>query len=83
MVSALSLVVLTADGALTKLLVLSNGVSGTGRAENHPLNLNRIMPAEESGWWPRRSLRSLIPKERLHDLFSRACRPRRRPAYDY
>ena len=49
MVSALSLVVLTADGALTKLFVLSNGVSGKSRAENHSLNLNRIMPAEESG----------------------------------
>ena len=40
---------LTAVKALSRLTPLSNGVSGIGRAENHPLNLNRIMPAEESG----------------------------------
>lgn len=40
---------LTAGKALTRLTALSDGVSGTGRAENHPLNLNRIIPAEESG----------------------------------
>ena len=45
----LSPVMLTAVQPLSRLNPLSNGVSGTGRAENHPLNLNRIMPAEESG----------------------------------
>ena len=42
-------VMLTAVPPLSRLTLLSNGVSGTGRAENHPLNLNRIMLAEESG----------------------------------